>query len=131
MKTYVLKINMANIRKDIEKDYFKYKDIFFKCLLTNLYVYSAMYRNILPSTVIEDSHYNQHLMYLVSSNMSVEEAIQDVINTFNIEVFLDTNVYFEEFIQMKHDEAKINVYQLTIDDYSNIVVTNKQIIRHA
>lgn len=125
MKTYFLKINANNLRNEIKKDYFKYRDIFFKCLIGNLCVHNQLYKSVLSSTIIEDSHYNQYLMYLISRNPTLKEIVAEIDTPFNISVFLDTSVYLEEFIQTKHDSTKLNVYQLTIDDNFNVVITVK------
>jgi len=130
MRAYQLKINVSNLRDHIKKDYFKYRDIFFKCLIGNLYVYNQLYGNVLHSTILEDIYYNQHLFKLINRNATLEEVISEIDSTYNVTIFLDTTMYFEEFIRLKHDPKKINVYQLSIDDMCNIVVTNMQLNRY-
>lgn len=130
MHAYQLKINVNNLRKEIEKDYFKYRDIFFRCLIGNLCVYNQLYGNVVYNSIIEDSHYNQYLLYLVNRSASLEDILKEIDSPYNVSIFLDTNVYFEEFIRMKHNPKKLNNYQLTIDDMCNIVVTNMQLNRH-
>lgn len=131
MRTYQLKINVNNLRAEIKKDYFKYRDIFYRCLIGNLSVYHQLYGQVLQNTIIEDSHYNQYLLYLVNRNMSLKEILAEIDTPYNLSIFMDTNVYFEEFIRMKHDSTKLNVYHLSIDDTYNIITTNKHLENHA
>lgn len=130
MKTYQLKINVNNIKQEIEQNYFKYKDIFYKSLIVNLCIYNTFNKNILSNTIIDDSHYNQYLLYLANKQATVEELISEINHEFATNIFLDTNLYIEEFINMKHSDRYFNLYQLTIDDSYNIVITNKLIKKH-
>ena len=131
MRTYVLKINVNNIHSEIQRDYFKYRDIFYKCLIVNLCICSKLtIENLHQSSIIEDSHYNQYLIYLINSNMTLEDLIKEIDPVYNVSIFTDTHIYLEEFINMKHNQSLLNVYSLTIDDAYNIVITNKQLRRH-
>lgn len=127
MRTQVLKINVNNIRHEIEKDYFRYKDLFYRCLIVNLCVYNTFNHVILTSTIIEDSHYNQYLLYLAQKQATVNELVAEIDPVHAVSTFLDTQVYLEEFINMRHDANMVNLYSLTIDDTYNIVITNKQL----
>lgn len=130
MRTFTLKINMNNLKKDIEKDYFKYRDIFYRCLIVNLCIYSKLNPNlVLTTTIIEDSHYNQYLLNLINLNYSLEDMVKEIDPLYNVNVFIDTHVYLEEFITLKHNPNVMNIYSLTIDDTYNIVINNKQIRR--
>jgi len=129
MRTFTLKINVNNIHKEIEKDFFKYKDVFYKALIANLCVYNTFNGLVLGSTIIEDSHYNQFLLFLMNKNATVKEVIDEIGSKNDVLLFLDTNMYVEEFISTKHDPNVINLYSLTIDDTYHIVINNKQIKR--
>ena len=130
MRTQVLKINVNNIRHEIERNYFHYKDLFYRCLIVNLCVYDTMSHKVLSSTIIEDSHYNQYLLYLAQRQASLQELINEIGPVHAVTTFLDTQLYVEEFLNMKHDDSMTNLYSLTIDDAYNIVITNKQLKRH-
>lgn len=130
MRTHVLKINMSNIGHQIEKNYFHYRDLFYRCLVVNLCVYDAMSHKVLSSTIIEDSHYNQYLLHLAQRQASLQELISEIDPTHAVTTFLDTQLYMEEFLNAKHDDTLSNLYSLTIDDMYNIVITNKQLKRH-
>lgn len=130
MRTFVLKINMSNMKEYIDKDYFKYKDIFYKCLIANLCAYNTYNDIILTTTIIEDSHYNQYLLYFINNQLSLEEIIVKVDLANNIHLLTDIMLYLEEFIKLKHDKNKLNLYSLTIDDCYNVLITNKQIKKY-
>lgn len=130
MRTQVLKFNVNNIRQQIEQDYFRYKDLFYRCLIVNLCIYNTFNNQILASTIIEDSHYNQYLMYLAQKQASIPELISEIDPVHAASTFLDAQIYLEDFIDIKHDNALTNLYSLTIDDSFNVVVTNKQLKRH-
>lgn len=130
MKTQVLRINVNNMRQEIEKDYFRYKDVFYKCLIVNLCIYNSFNNFVLSSTIIDDSHYNQYLLYLANKQASLSELIAEIDPIHAVNTFLDTQVYLEEFVNMKHDANLINLYSLSIDDTYHIVITNKQLKRH-
>lgn len=131
MRTFQLKINFNNLSRDIEKDYFKHKDIFYRCLIVNLCTYNLLHSPILHNTIIEDSHYNQYLLHLVNRGGVVEDMIREIDTLHHMSLFLDTNVYLEEFIQLKHNPKTLNLYHLTIDDGYNAVITNKHLKRYA
>lgn len=130
MRTLTLKINVNNLREQIQRDYFKYRDLFYRCLVVNLCSTGRMTpQDLLSSTIIEDSHYNQHLLYLANSNLALQDMIKDLDPSENANLFIDTNIYFFEFFNSRHDPHRVNVYSLTIDDAYNIVITNKQLKR--
>lgn len=129
MKTQVLKINVNNLKNEIEKDYFKYKDIFYRCLIVNLCIYNSFNNMVLHSTIVEDAQYNQFLLYLAQKQCSPQELIAEIDPVHAVTIFLDSNIYLEEFINTRHDNNMMNLYSLTIDDMYNIVITNKQIRR--
>lgn len=133
MKTHVLKINANNLHRQIHEDYFKYRDIFYRCLVGNLALHQQLYTDVLSSSVMEDAMYNQYLLSLINTNITVESILRDIDSPHNLSIFLDTSTYFEEFILYYHNSKFLNVYQLTIDDTCNIVVTNKhlRVKRHA
>ncbi len=130
MRTFQLKINFNHIGGEIEKDYFKYRDLFYRCLVVNIHFYHLFHGSILGNTIMEDSHYNQYMLHLTSKGGDIQSMIKDIDITHNHSLFLDTQIYIEEFIKLKHDPNKINLYQLTIDDTYNIVITNKHLKRH-
>lgn len=129
MRTQVLKINVVNMKHEIERDYFRYKELFYRCLIVNLCIYNTFTHNVLQSTIIEDGHYNQFLLYLGQKVCPVQELIAEIDPVHAATTFLDTNLYLEEFINVKHDDSMMNLYSLTIDDTYHIVITNKQIKR--
>lgn len=129
MRTYVQRINISNLKRQIDEDYFRYKELFHRCLVVSLCIYNSFNRNVLHSTIIEDSHYNQFLMYLAQKTCTVPEMIAEIDAVHAATTFLDMNIYLEEFINHRHDNNVLNLYSLTIDDTYHIVITNKQIKR--
>jgi hypothetical protein len=96
-------------------------------MIGNLCIYNQLYGTVLTTSLIEDSHYNQYLMYLANRQVTLEGIVAEIDSPYNLSVFLDTSIYFEEFIKYKHDPTKLNLYNLSIDDNYNIVVTNRQL----
>lgn len=127
MRTHQLKINFNNLKHDIERDYFKFRDIFYRCLVANLAIFHITKQPLLHNTVLEDAHHNQLLHYLINKQASCEEIIAQISDLNYIQSFLDTNVYIEEFILLRHVGNVINLYDMSIDDSYNVVITNKQL----
>lgn len=127
MKTESLRVNVINLKREIQKDYFKYKDIFYKCLIGNLCIYNQTHGLVLHNTIIDDGHYNQYLAYNINKQSTIEDILKDMDTPFNMYIFLDLQVYFEDFIRVKHNKAKLNIYHLTVDDGYNLVISNKTI----
>lgn len=127
MRIVLLKINVNDVFKEIEEEYFKYRDTFYKCLIVNLIVFNSTKSLILHNVIIEDNYYNEYLKSLVARNLNLEQLIAEIDPIFAMSIFLDSNLYIEEFIQSKHDNNAKNLYSLTIDDGYNIVITNKQL----
>lgn len=121
-----LKINVAELSSDISNNYFKYRDIYYRCLVNCLYIYSIYRDNILPTSVIEEDKYNSYLTTLKSSIPTVEQLITQMNSTVEAYILTDIQVYLDDFIRMKHIKNKVNVYNLTIEDNS-VVVTIKNI----
>jgi hypothetical protein len=131
MKTYELKINASNLKNEIERDYFKYKDIFYKCLIGNLCLYNTLYGEVLSNTIIGESHHNQYLLSLINRPVTLASILQEIDTPHNLTIFLDTNLYIQEFITTKHQKNKINVYTVDIDDMHRVIVLNKTLNRYA
>lgn len=127
MRVAFLKINVNDVFNEIEEDYFKYKDIFYKCLIVNLIIYNSTKSFILNNVIIEDFFYNEYLKNLVARNLNLEQLIAEIDPIFAMSIFLDSNLYIEEFISSKHNDKAKNLYSLTIDEGYNIVITNKQL----
>ena len=127
MQTFQLKINMSSLKHQIEKDYFSYRDMFFKCLAVNLCVYNQLYKNILSNTVLEDKHYHDFLQYLINKGGGLHDLVNEIGGPHSLTMYLDTVGYLDEFIASKHRSNRLNVYNLTIDEMYNVSVTNKQL----
>lgn len=125
MRTQVLKVNVNNLKKEINNNYFKYKDIFYKCLVVNLCLYSMTKRDITENVIIEDSVYQQYLSYLINKKCNLPELLQEIALESHISIFLDLSIYIDEFIDMKYNPLKFNLFSLTIDDNGYINVSNK------
>lgn len=128
MRTFVLKINVNNLRREIDNNYFKFRDIFYKCLIVNLCIYHNLRTPILLNSVIEDSNYNQYLILMsAKQQFHLKEAVLEIDPAHNVNILLDMNLYLEEFINIKHTYTCLNVYSLTIDDDYQVVITLKHI----
>ena len=71
MRTHQLKINFNNLKHDIEKDYFKFRDIFYRCLVANLAIFHTTKQPLLHNTILEDAHNNQLLHYLINKQAEI------------------------------------------------------------
>ena len=96
MRTFQLKINFNHIGGEIEKDYFKYRDLFYRCLVVNIHFYHLFHGSILGNTIMEDSHYNQYMLHLTSKGSDIQSMIKDIDITHNHSLFLDPQIYIEE-----------------------------------
>ena len=127
MKTHVLRINVNNLKAEIENNYFKYKDIFYKCLVVNLCMYNIVKENILPNVIMEDGQYNQYLVYLAGKNLPLDELIAEIDLVQYMPIFLDMAIYLDEFIDMRYNPYSYNLFSLTIDDSGHVSVFNKNV----
>lgn len=127
MLTHSLKINLNNIKKDINKHYFKYRDIFYRILLTNICVYNTVNNNMLQNTIIEDSNYNQYFLYLISKQLSLKELLSELNIENELALYIDLSLYIDEFLQLKHSNDYINVYSIYITDDGYLIVYNKKL----
>lgn len=127
MRTHVLKVNVNNLKREINNNYFKYKDIFYKCLVVNLCLYNMTKYDILENVIIEDSTYQQYLSYLINKRCTLPELLQEIALETHTHIFLDLTIYIDEFIDMKYNSDKFNLFSLTIDDNGYINVFNKTI----
>ena len=127
MRTVTLKINYANLKEGIENDYFYYLDLFYKSFLVSLVIYSDNIKPIFYNTIIENEKYNYFLREVLEAQQRGEDIIELINPEHNITVLSDMSVYTVDFFTGKHNEKKANIYNLTIDDHYNVVITNKQV----
>lgn len=127
MRTETLKVNVNNIKREINSQYFKYRDMFYRMLVANICVYNYMNYNVLQNTIFEDSSYNQYFLYVANKRLSLEEILSELNIIHELPLYMDVSLYIEEFIQQKHSNKHINVYSLTISDEGHLVVSNKKL----
>lgn len=127
MRTVTLKINYANLKEGIENEYFYYLDLFYKSFLVSMVIYSKNVKHILYNSVIENEKYNYFLQEVIDAQNRGEDIIELIDPKHNITVLSDMSVYTMDFFTGKHNEKKVNIYNLTIDDHYHVVVTNKQV----
>ncbi len=127
MRTVTLKINYANLKEGIENDYFHYLDLFYKSFLVSLVIYSNNIKPIFYNSIIENEKYNYFLREVLEAQQRGEDIIELINPQHNITVLSDMSVYTVDFFTGKHNEKKANIYNLTIDDHYNVVITNKQV----
>ncbi len=127
MRTETLKVNVNNIKREINSQYFKYRDMFYRMLVANICVYNYMNYNVLQNTIFEDSSYNQYFLYVANKRLSLEEILSELNIIHELPLYMDVSLYIEEFIQQKHSNKHINVYSLTISDEGHLVISNKKL----
>ena len=127
MRTDSLKVNVNNIKREINSQYFKYRDMFYRMLVANICVYNYMNYNVLQNTIFEDSSYNQYFLYVANKRLSLEEILSELNIIHELPLYMDVSLYIEEFIQQKHSNKHINVYSLTISDEGHLVISNKKL----
>ena len=127
MRTVTLKINYANLKEGIENDYFHYLDLFYKSFLVSLVIYSNNIKPIFYNSIIENEKYNYFLREVLEAQQRGEDIVELINPKHNITVLSDMSVYTVDFFTGKHNEKKANIYNLTIDDHYNVVITNKQV----
>ena len=131
MRTHQLRVNFVNLKAEIDKDYFKYKDIFYRCMMSVLCIHHLTRKQVLQNTMLEDSGYHQILSFLQSKGASLEEIVSEIKDLNQWSYFLDMHVYLEEFIDLRHNDLRLNLYDLTIDDSYHVVITNKHLNAYA
>ena len=132
MRTHALKINLNHLKKEIEKDYFKYRQMFFKMLVVSTCIHSTLYKNIIPFIVIEDEVYNQYLYQLVSRAVTENDLLAEIGSREQLSVYFDMLPYIEEFFDKyveTNNYAVLNVLNLKINDDGWIEISSKKIRR--
>lgn len=127
MKTYVLRINFNNLKPQIDSNYFLYKDVFYKCFIASMYNHYINNKQILNNILIDNSHYWQYFINAVNINQTLESMLYELNLDRYVYIFLDMNIYLEEFFNMKHMNGVLNIYSLDITDTYNVEIKNKQI----
>ena len=131
MRTYQLKVNVNNLRREITNHYFKYRDMFYRMLVTNICIYNYMNYGLLQNTIIEESSYNQYFLHLANRPLSLEELLMELNIANELPLYMDVSLYIEEFLQQKHSNKHINLYSITISDDGCLVIENKHIDKPA
>lgn len=129
MRTDSLKVNVNNIKRQINNHYFKYRDMFYRMLVTNICVYNYINYGVLQNTILEDSSYNQYFLCVANKQLSLEEILSELNIIQELPLYMDVSLYIEEFIQQKHSNKHINVYSLTISDDGYLIINNKKLDR--
>lgn len=129
MRTDSLKVNVNNIKREMNSQYFKYRDMFYRMLVANICIYNYMNYDALRNTIFEDSSYNQFFLYIANKRLSLEEILTELNIIQELPLYMDVSLYIEEFIQQKHSNNHINVYSLTISDDGYLVIYNKRLDR--
>lgn len=127
MVIHQLKINFANLKSEIERNYFAYRDIFYAALIVNLCNYHTTTRNIAETLILEDSQYDYSFRQFLLSCGSIYDLATHPVLSSHPNLVIDIGIYVEEFLDMRHNHAKTNVYSLSIDDCYNVVITNKHL----
>lgn len=129
MKTHTLKININNFKKDITNHYFKYRDMYYRMLVTNICIYNYVNNQLLQNTVIEESSYNQYFLHLVNRQLNLTGLLSELNIENELPIYMDISIYIEEFLQIKHSNNHINLYSLTITDDGFLIIENKHLNR--
>lgn len=129
MRTDSLKVNVNNIKRQMNTQYFKYRDMFYRMLVANICIFNYMNYDALRNTIFEDSSYNQFFLYIANKRLSLEEILTELNILQELPLYMDVSLYIEEFIQQKHSNNHINVYSLTISDDGYLIISNKRLDR--
>jgi hypothetical protein len=121
VKRVELKINIAHL-PSVESNYFKYRDIFYRVLIVGLITYSRLSKNILENTIIGDTGYNELLIKLNKESSSIKDMFDFIAVKMFEEIYIDLSVYTDVFFERKHEEDKINIYDIEIVDKSHMVI---------
>ncbi len=127
MRTVTLKINYAVLKEQIEEDYFKTLDLFYKAFIVSLCLYDRNVKPVVFNSFIENGNYHRFMTEVCDARDRGEDIINLIDPVNNAHIFLDMSVYTEEFFTKRHNDKKANIYSLTIDDHYNAVITNKQV----
>lgn len=127
MRILRVKINLNHLRRDIDSNYPRFRELFYRALVANLAAYNMLHGIILNTTVIEDSHFNQLLLYLANSGVSLQEVIGQIDSDIGKFMYADTSVYVEDFLRHHHNPKSLNLYSCELDETYHLVITNRQI----
>lgn len=129
MKHHSIKINYNNIKGQIQQDYFHYLDLFYKILILYI-VFNDRPEMPLTSTLVLENKYYDDLLRRVIQSGCMGRKIPELA-MIDPGATVDMQIYLEDFIQIYHNQNAINIYNLTIDEQYNVLITNKYFSRYA
>lgn len=129
MNHYSVRINYNNIRGQIQQDYFHYLDMFYKILILYVVFNDRPELPLSQTLVLENRHYDDLLRRVIASGCMGRRIPE--LSTIDPTAIVDMQIYLEDFVRLKHNKSAINIYNLTIDEDYNVLITNKYFSRHA
>lgn len=130
MRTHTLKMNYNHLKQEIETDFLSMRHVFYTSLALCIVYLDGNTRRYLSNATFEDSAFRsltQDILGAVTLGYSPFEQLGLGKYPYLVE---DMIVYLDEFLSKHHHHTLLNIYNLTIDEKYNIVITNKQ-VRHA
>lgn len=129
MRMHTLKINQRHLKNELEEGFFYYLDVYHRCLAVSIIYHGIDDGDIVPSTIMENSHYNSLLRDMKERFRQGYNILEEIHSKYSLDIYMDTQIYLEEFLKAKHNKGMANVYSLTLDNKFNLVITNKQLGR--
>ena len=130
MRIHTLKLNYNHLKREIEFDYINMRQVFYTgFVLCMAYLDGGTYR-YLNNAIVEDAgfrHLPSEIMGILSAGISPFDRL-GLGNYPNL--IQDMIVYLDEFMVKHHHPHLLNIYDLTLDEKFNIVISIKQ-VRHA
>lgn len=126
MRSKTLTVNYNHMRSQIKAEYLRYLDVFHKSFLATLIHLNTPDTPLVPTTVMENAQYTKQLsdMYLAHTN---GRNILTMFDGPEVHVFVDIQIYLQEFLMDVHNFKEYNYYNITVDPKYNIIIANKQL----
>ena len=130
MQTLAVKVNLNNLKKFIQSDYLRYRDILYRILISHIYIYNYTIKQISSNIIFEEQPYQELLSSLLMSGTD----IRNVLDKMNIEhyspLYIDVSLYIDEFLSYCYKEQGKNIVSLRLTDDGYVVVENKHFRLH-
>ncbi len=125
MHEHILSINIAHLQEGINRNFFEFRDVFYRCLIAALWSHNNPNAHTGTQIAIDDQSYNQLLHELL--HYSGYTALSHCLTTTQaISVYQDLSVYLQEFIEQRQRSDRYNIYCVDIVPGHKLIVKNKQ-----
>lgn len=129
MKLYKQSVNLNNIKKELNKKYFLYKEVLNKFLVLYLYN-SQIFSPYINSNIMFEEASNQQLYnYLLSKSLNHKQLFVELNLENYIYLYLDFSLYIESLFRDNYsNNNSLYLLGLNIEDNGYVVIYLRELL---